>query len=273
MYSDPSGEIVETILISLAVVWFFTSDTGYEIQKYISPIAFHINIHLSGQQKGIGFDVSVGIPKTIPISYRAHAGATYYWNHYDGSYSGWEKRYGGEWTLFGLVNYSGTTFISGETSQTTNMITLGVPLLNFKYENDFMWGIGEYIPGVPAADGGDRYRTSGVKLTVGPFPVGMNLFTGDPGLDPNNRPYRSINGHETYVSENGTSPNKYRAGVLYLQIGPIRIGRNTEGIRHLFQNRFAHDYLTGGDSKWFEVLDRRRKWYFYFGGGTGGTLW
>jgi hypothetical protein len=157
------------------------------VQKYVLPVAIHADVHLSSEQKGIGVDASVGIPKAVPVSYRAHAGATYYWQHYDDSYKGWETRYGGEWTFGGVVSYSGTTFNSGGTSQTTNMITIGGPFVNFKYENDYMFGAGEYFPGVPAADGGDRYRTAAARLKVGPFKAGVNMFTGDPGLDPDMR--------------------------------------------------------------------------------------
>ena len=66
--------------------------------------------------------------------------------------------------------------------------------------------------------------------------------------------------------------DKYRAGVLSFGIGPMRIGRNSEAIRCVFRNRLAHDFLSGGVPKWFEVLEHRKpSWYFYFG--TGNTLW
>ncbi len=244
------------------------------MQKYVLPVAIHADVHLSSEQKGIGVDASVGIPKALPVSYRAHAGATYYWQHYDDSYEGWETRFGGEWTFGGVVNYSGTTFSSGGTSQTTNMITIGGPFINFKYENDYMFGIGEYIPGVPAADGGDRYRTAAARLKVGPFKAGINLFTGDPGLSGASRETRIINGREHYVKNvNGDDPDKYRAGVFYIGLGPFRVGKNSEKNRNLFQNKFAHDILTHGKSPYFLVLDINPAWYFYFGSGTGNTLW
>ena len=64
-----------------------------------------------------------------------------------------------------------------------------------------------------------------------------------------------------------------RAGVLSFGIGPIRIGRNSEGIRHVFQNRFAHDLLTGGKSLWFMQLPISPSWYWSFGTGRGNSLW
>ena len=263
VYTDPSGEF----LWAVVAAWLVSSETGYEVQKYVSPVAVHVDVHLfSSEQKGIGIDASVGVPKALPVSYRAHAGATYYWQHYDGSYEGWETRYGGEWTFGGVLSYSGTTFTSGETSQTTNMITLGNPFVNIKYENDYMFGAGKYFPGVPAADGGDRYRTAAARLKVGPFSVGVNLFTGDPGLDGLDRETKLINGREHYV-ENiyGDNPDKYRAGIFYVGVGPFKFGRNSERIRNTFQNRFAHDYITHGESPYFLWLDRDPEWYFYLG--------
>jgi len=149
---------------------------------------------------------------------------------------------------------------------------LGGPFTNISYENDYMFGVGKYMPGVPNADGGDRWRTAAVRMNFGPFNVNLNMFTGDPGL---NTRYRQenvemINGHLTYT---GGTADKYRAGVLSFGFGPIRVGRNSEQIRHVFQNRFAHDMLTGGDAKWFRVLDIKPRWYWYFGTGTGNTLW
>jgi hypothetical protein len=98
------------------------------------------------------------------------------------------------------------------------------------------------------------------------------MFTGDPGLDGDYRQenVEMINGHLTYT---GGTANKYRAGVLSIGFGPIRIGRNSEQIRLIFQNKLAHDILNGGKAKWFEVLDIDPSWFFYFGTGSGGTLW
>jgi hypothetical protein len=155
----------------------------------------------------------------------------------------------------------------GEFSQTTNMITVGIPGLNIQYENDYMFGFS--MPGVPKADGGDRYRTAAVRINAGPFQIGLNMFTGDPGLDPDDRRYEIINGRKVYIEHNGNDPNSHRAGVFYIGVGPFRFGRNSEQIRHLFQNRIAH----GNKYPWFEVLPGRRRWYWGFSTGTGNSLW
>jgi hypothetical protein len=62
-------------------------------------------------------------------------------------------------------------------------------------------------------------------------------------------------------------------GTFYFKVGPFRFGRNSENIRKVFLNQFAHDFLTRGGSKWFEVLDLKPGWYWGFGYSGGGTLY
>jgi hypothetical protein len=143
------------------------------------------------------------------------------------------------------------------------MVSIGGPFTNVSYENDYMFG-------VPGPDGGDRWRTAAVQMNFGPMSVNLNMFTGDPGLAKKDRIYEMIDGHLTYT---GGTADKYRAGVLSFGFGPVRIGRNSEQIRKVFQNQFAHDILTGGDAKWFRVLYIKPGWYWQFGFGSGNTLW
>lgn len=275
IYTDPDGNsFMEAALIFYLV---YCTDLGYEFQKYSQALALHIDLHLSSQQIGLGFDASFGIPKKYGISYRTHLGATYYWRFYDSSYSGFEFRLGGEWCVASCIGFSGTTFYQGQRKQTTNSIVFGTYWCDFKYENDYMFNIGKYIPLVPAADNGDRYRSAAARFRLTVLSVGVNFFTGDPGVDHDDR--RTFNdpdagGRETYtISANGDNPDEYRAGVLYVGLGPFKIGANSEQIRNLFQNRFAHDFLCKKDSPYFKVLDRPGKAYFYFGTETGNTLW
>jgi hypothetical protein len=105
------------------------------------------------------------------------------------------------------------------------------------------------------------------------------MFTGDPDVggvfgsryDIGNFDYTE-NGREYYTGNTALDPSM-RAGVLSFGFGPFRFGRNSEAIRHVFQNRFAHDILMGGDSYWFLPLDIPPSWFFYFGTGNGNTLW
>lgn len=284
-YTDPDGNTVTESILKLFYIVFFT-DYGYELQKYVSPIAFHMDLHLSGSQLGLGFDCSFGVPKCFPVSARFHGGITYYGQYYDNSYSGMEYRSGMEWCFMGFLGISGTSFYQGETKQTTNAIILGTPSWSVTYENDYMFHLGDHLLMGFAADGGDRYRTAAARIRVGLFEVGVNLFTGNPGVDHKYRrtifdptvdsPYfdESAGGRETYTTgANGENPNQYRAGVFYVGFGPLAVGANNEQIRNVFQNQFAHDFLCKGDSPYFKVLDRPGQFYFHFGSRTGNTLW
>lgn len=275
IYTDPDGNsFVDAALIFYLV---YCTDFGYEFQKFNEAFAFHIDLHLSSQQIGIGFDISFGVPKKYGISYRSNLGATYYWRYFDNSYSGFEFRLGGEWCVKGCIGFSGTTFYQGQNKQTTNTIILGTYWCDFRYENDYMFNFGKYIPLVPAADNGDRYRSAAARFRLTALSIGVNIFTGDPGFDHDSRRTfedPEAGGRETYtISANGDNPDEYRVGLLYVGLGPFKIGVNSEQIRSFFQNRFAHDFLCMKDSPYFKVLDRPRQTYFYFGTETGSTLW
>ncbi len=255
---------------------FPNSEAGYELQKMFSPIAIKFSYGF-GSTNHIGVDVSLGMSGAP--AYRWHCGASYYFgNNVYGNYNGWETRTGAEFRVLPLVAISGTKFKAGEFSQTTNRITLGDAFTNISYENDYMFDI--HVLGHYNADNGDEYRTAAARIKFGSISVGVNLFTGNPGLKGGEDGVRKtfedpeFGGRETYVlNELGDDPDKYRAGVLYVGIGPFRFGRNSEQIRHTYQNRFAHDFLMGGDSPYFKVLDIKPSWYFYYGVGTGNTLW
>jgi hypothetical protein len=118
-----------------------------------------------------------------------------------------------------------------------------------------------------------KYRTAAVQINVGPFGIGTNMTTGYAGDRSNSDNWEYINGHWTYMPNNGHNPNSHRNGVLYFRIGPFRLGWNSEKNREIFQNRLAHDFITGGQSKWYEVLTLKPKFYWQFGYSGGGTLY
>lgn len=274
-YIDPDGN--SFIGTALALYLVFGTDYGYEFQKFVSPFAFHVSMHLGTQQIGLGFDISVGVPKASYVSLRFHFGATYYNRFYDNSYKGFELRTGMELYFCGIVGISGTYYQSGKISQITNSIMIGNENWGVTYENDYMFHLGDKTLSIFSSDNGDRYRSAAVKIRLSKFlEIGTNLFTGDPGkshLD-RNVYYDPSNHKATYgKGRNGENPDEFRAGVFYIGYGPFRIGQNGEKIRNLFQNRFAHDFLCRGDSPYFKVLDRPGQAYFYFGTGTGNSLW
>ena len=265
-----TAEVATTTIITTGLTSYMTmfpfTDAAYEIQKLPSPIAIKLNFGI-GSQTHIGADASLGLP-----NYRWNCGATYYSNNVYGNESGWETRTGAEFEIVPFVKISGTEYKGNGFDQTTNRITLGGPFTNVSYENDNLFGLGKVL-GKYNADNGDRWRSAAVKINAGPLNIGLNMFTGDPGLDWKKRQENTttIDGHITYIGETAND-EKLRAGVLYLGFGSVKIGRNSEQIRKVFQNRFAHDFLTGGDAKWFQVLPIPPSWFFYFGTG-GSTLW
>ncbi len=276
VFTDPSGEI-----ILLAAVYFtFFTDVGYEAQKYVSPVAVKFSLGNGSEGFHAGIETSIGIPKTMPFSYRFHWGSTYYSGAYDGGVSGNVNTNGKEVTYFGVFSLSSTQYHSNgsdgtSTSQTVGRVMIGLPGINLKYQNDWHpeW-MNKLAIGFDLNDGGDRYRSAALQLNYGLFQVGFNLFTGDPGLNPDDRPEEAGKGiHEGKLVYSGGNANKYRSGIAYFGFGPIRIGRNSEGIRHQIQNRFAHDYLQKGRAAHFQVLDRSPKTYWYFGSGYGSGLW
>lgn len=115
-------------------------------------------------------------------------------------------------------------------------------------------------------DGGDRFRTSRVRLNVGPLYLENVLFTGDPGLDEKDREKRKIENcgpNDTYVKGPYGDPNKYRHGVLSIGLGPVSRGYDSENIRYFFQNMLVHNMT---DSPYFRYERQRKgRHYFQFG--------
>ncbi len=120
-------------------------------------------------------------------------------------------------------------------------------------------------------DGGDRFRTSRVRLNIGPLYLENVLFTGDPGLKEEDRFTRRIEGcgpNDTYIQNPddpyASDPNKYRHGILSIGLGPFSRGYDSENIRYLFQNLTTHNITN---SPYFRYeREKKGKHYFQFGG-------
>ncbi len=250
IFVDPDGEFISEFL--------------YDFEKYFSPIALKFDHPFGTHQRGIGVQISIGLPQILPLNARVHGSAGYYWRNNEVP-KGWQYTYGYEAGTSTLAVGS-TTYItpgSPEFNQRTGHTRIGVPGLNIKYENDYFWNI------PLTGDGGDRYRTAAAKVQVGSVSVGLNLFTGDPGVNGRESEDRP-DGHTYYIKNSkGNDPDKYRAGIGYIGIGPFKIGNDTEKRRNNIQNERVHDKIG---SPRFTVLDRPNKFYFQFGSG-GGFLW
>lgn len=72
---------------------------------------------------------------------------------------------------------------------------------------------------------------------------------------------------------------EFRFGGLYVSLGGIQIGVNSENVRHAIQNVFAHDImysLIRGNKLPHFAIDRSKnptRFYWNIGTGTGNTLW
>jgi hypothetical protein len=239
------------------------------IQKQVSPVAFKLDFHTGSDVYGIGYDMSIGLPTTGP-SYRKHFGSTKYYRYYDNAFLGTEKRSGAELGFNSFLTFSGTEFNSGDISQTTNSITIGGPLSNFVYENDMISEL-SWVPGIPKGSG-DKYRTASVQFNAFDHGYGFNLMTGDKGgkIRDDEGNIISDNVKDGVYIKGGTGdPDKYRLGALYVRGGPLKLGWNSEKIRNYYQNEL---HKIKGDPI-FRVLDIKGRFFWYFGSGTGNTLW
>jgi len=248
-YTDLDGEFFLTFL------FLFHTDAGYQLQKFISPVAVHADLRFGTHQTGIGFDAGFGVPKTSPVAPWKEYGKTYFWENY-GDYKGWETRKGTETTYFGFYTSGKTEYDAGEFSQTVGYRKLGIPgNAGFDVYND-LWG-----------DEGDRFRTSRVRLNFGPLYLENVIFTGDRGMNPEDQ-YKIDGGpHGTWAKKPGDpyapDPDKYRHGVLSLGIGPISFGNDSEWIRDLIQNQIVHRLIGSTYFRYME--DRKDRLYFQFG--------
>jgi hypothetical protein len=257
-YTDPNGE--NPLLIAAGIYLLFFTDFGYDVQKYISPIAIHIDVGFGNERQFLGIKSSFGIPQILPISYRFNLGAAYYWSDYDNMYSGWETSRGGEWGagIPGVVTATfSTTFYDREGEefdQYRDVWSLGNPLFNLQVENDANMNF-FHLSWLPEHIASDKYMSSEIRLNIlGFFEIGNTTVTGNPnnyGINKDLGPYG------TYEE------NDYRAGILYFQLGFIRIGYNSESIRDKTQN-WVHD-------KWFSSprfpIDKFKHpdiWYWEF---------
>jgi RHS repeat-associated protein len=209
---------------------------------------------------GFGFNATLGY-QAKGFSAGINFGGSYYGSAVGTGASGFEGRFGygisqqiGNW---GYAAIGINNFYSGETSQSTGFIAAGHNKdYNYTFDNDIF------------GDGGDRFRTAGNRLRLGNFEVGLNMFTGDPGLKSEDRVIGPGGPNGTYEDLAGNSPNKYRFGGFYVGYRSnrntqnfYRVGANSEWIRERVQNYWIHKSAT--HSPYFKNLGG--SWKFYGG--------
>jgi len=190
-----------------------------------------------------GARLGIGNHKVI----EAYAGVNIYSNNYGTNttggnfYAGVGVGYGNEkWGAFVRSTYFGD--FAGETSQRIGGLYTNIGNFKLSYENDgHPWHL------IGLGDGGDSYRSSSASLGWGDFSLNLNIFTGyrdyDNNLEEDGYPYQVVGNPEA---------DKYREGILSIGYKNLRVGWNSEGIRHTFQNRFAHRALK--PQPWFRKL-------------------
>ena len=112
-----------------------------------------------------------------------------------------------------------------------------------------------------------------MRVSYGDISAGFTLFTVDPGPEGSRADYvENIGGFDTYTGFGDYKPNQSGFGAAYVGFGGYRAGWNSEGIRHIIQNKFAHDFLRGGfnfntpgDSKHFKRMPSGYPGRFYGG--------
>jgi hypothetical protein len=199
-----------------------------------------------GIMLGVEAGVNLGIGKHKFIE--AYAGINLYSNNYGTNtlggnfYVGVGFGYGNEkWGAFLRTTYFGD--FAGETSQRIGGLYTNIGKFKLSYENDgHPWHL------IGLGDGGDSYRSSSASLGWGDFNVNLNIFTGyrdyDNNIEEVGYPYGVVNNPEA---------DKYLEGILTVGYKNLRVGWNSEGIRHTFQNRFAHGFLK--PQAWFRRID------------------
>lgn len=289
-YTDPSGNIMMTTIALATGQWWalpftiyfdYFTEAGYEMQKRNNVVAIHVD-HRSGNQEGIGFDISIGIPKKYPLSYRYNYGRTYFKGSFGGR-TGVETREGGEWSLntrggFG-VTLSGTTYGGNlySRTQTTNTLTIRKGITSFQYEND-TGPIICNLPGVPVNDAeSDAYRTAAVRLKFGAASTGFILHTGEGARNADGTLMEQKTGDITHLFGGNIGDANESYGIIYFGLGPVRVGGDSEKNRHIIQNEIAHDALhfkqNGKGVPWIREIGRSPRKYFQFGWGNGTNLY
>ncbi|WKZ58469.1 MAG: DUF6443 domain-containing protein [Cyclobacteriaceae bacterium] len=247
----------------------------YDFMKYISPIAFNINYAHGTHRTGIGFDISIGVPKVFPFSYRQSFGATL-WG-YDALQQKpiVETRTGRETSYFGVLSIESKDYSSGLTSQGTGTITLGGPLLNIRNENDWYpnWitkGLDPFnIHPQHIGDSRDGFRTEAFNARFGAFNFGFNLATGMPDKNPSGVDLLIGGNKGTYIKNAPFDPDQFRLGLGYIGFGNFKFGINSEQyIRAPIQNSFHS--LIG--SPWFRVMPGNTQLFLEYSSSTG-TGW
>ena len=218
---------------------------------------------------GMGFGANVGLDYGITSWMKT--GVDIGFNHYFMT-TGTEKQNQQLFTFgYGLefgnkknnVSLYSTHYAASDgSSQRVGGLGMNFGKFNFRYENDGappFWGI--------FGDNKDQFRTAAAQIGWGDLNLRLNMMTGS-GSD-----NAEVTGHSSkypYGYYKGGGVDNVRFGALSLGYKGYRIGANSEGIRHTFQNRIVHNAIGQAG---FKQLDNKWHPYYYWGTTNRYSLW
>ncbi len=151
----------------------------------------------------------------------------------------------------------GTNFWNGDFEQRTTYLGLKHGNFSLGYEND---GSPFSYAGKILSNNTDMYRSAAAYIGIGDYEMQLNMFTGRSGNDigqgrdnDKNPDFVDLNNGRSKTKKGITrqlglwsnpEADMYRLGSLTLGYKGSRWGFNSEGIRDVFQNWFAHKIVS-----------------------------
>ena len=238
--------------------------------------------------KGWGFGANVSVTfHAGDFAISGGFGIMHYGSHPGSGERGWERRYsimGGTSGRNGNLGIMlGTNLWKGLHPQQTGIIKLQSGDFSLSYEND--GSPFDKTKRVKLGDGHDRWRTAAMRIEIGDFSMGFNLFTGERYSDSyekyntNGAPLShdaqvmqniKLNGNRGFIGDFGEKyrwglvqekGTKYRFGGAYIGWKNMRLGTDSEWVRHGIQNILAHTWLSPQPA--FEMLPGSSLWNPY----------
>jgi hypothetical protein len=176
----------------------------------------------------------------------------------------------------------GTNFWRGDFQQRTTYLGVRNGDFRFGYEND---GSPFSYAGKVLSNNTDMYRTAAATIGIGDFDLQLNMFTGRSGNDigkgrenGNNSEFVDLNkgrlkGDRKLGLWKNPEADMYRLGALSVGYRGYKVGVNSEHIRDVFQNWFAHKVLSPQPG--FRMLSNDWNKYFQYNSPmlNKSTLW
>ncbi|MFK8308351.1 polymorphic toxin type 23 domain-containing protein, partial [Capnocytophaga cynodegmi] len=232
-----------------------------------------------GNASGIGASIGIGYSDGN-WSFSAGVGIMSYGNYNGFGKNGFEIRKSilAAWDDGKMGLSLGTNFWSGDFEQRTGMIGFRHGDFSMMYEND---GAPFNKLGKALVNDTDMYRTAAMRIGIGEFSIQTNLFTGKSGTDSSGLKFEdAIQNPELVDLTSGRKglgiwrnkeADMYRLGALTVGYKGWRVGTNSEYVRDVVQNWFAHTIVSPQPG--FRMLSRDWQQYYQYQTKNPYTLW